>query len=214
MALTERQQETLDWIRAYGKAHGKPPTVREIGEHFGKASSSVFDVILALERKGHLTRSDGFSRCITLTSKGGGGQRNAVNVPIVGRVAAGQPMLATENLEGTVPVDRRLAAGRQLFALCVQGDSMINAGILDGDLVITAQQQDAQEGDIVVALVGDEATVKRFHRRRDGSVELRPENPHHKPIVIREPPFMIQGKVVAVHREVESREAVSREREA
>lgn len=202
MGLTERQQETLDWIRAYVKTHGKPPTVREIGERFGKASSSVFDVILALERKGHLTRSDGFSRCITLTPKGGG-QREVVNVPIVGRVAAGQAILATENLEGTVPVDRRLAAGRQLFALCVQGDLMINAGILDGDLVIAAQQEDANENDIVVALVGDEATVKRFHRRRDGSVELRPENPHHKPIVIREPPFMIQGKVVAVHRDIE-----------
>jgi repressor LexA len=205
MKLTHRQQETLDWIRAYVKAHGKPPTMREIGERFGTAASSVFDVITALERKGYLTRSDRFSRCITLTPKAGAGKRDAVNVPIVGHIAAGQPILATENLEGTVPVDRRLAGGRDLFALRVRGDSMVEAGILDGDLVIAAQQQDANENDIVVALVGDEATVKRFHRRRDGSVELRPENPHHKPIVIREPPFMIQGKVVAVHREVESR---------
>jgi repressor LexA len=103
-----------------------------------------------------------------------------------------------------VPVDRRLAAGRQLFALRVHGDSMTGAGILDGDLVIAAQQEDAQEGDIVVALVDDEATVKRLHRRRDGAVELRPENPAHKSIVIKRPPFMIQGKVVAVHRELMS----------
>jgi len=200
--LTHRQRETLDWIRAYMKTHGKPPTVREIGERFGTASSSVFDVIKALERKGYLTRSDGFSRCITLTAKAGGERSNTVHVPIVGRIAAGQPILAAEDLEGTVPVDRRLAAGRQLFALRVQGDSMINAGILEGDLVIAAQQQDAQDGDIVVALVDDEATVKRFRRQRDGAVELRAENPRHKTIVIREPPFMIQGKVVAVQRDL------------
>jgi repressor LexA len=202
MALPRRQQETLDWIMAYVKAHRKPPTMREIGERFGTATSSVFDVITALERKGFLTRADGFSRCITLTQKAGTGKRDAVNVPILGRIAAGQPILATENLEGTVPVDRRLAVGRQLFALRVLGDSMIGAGILEGDLVIAAQQEDAQEGDIVVALVDDEATVKRFHCTPEGAVELRSENPHHKPIVIREPPFMIQGKVVAMYREL------------
>ncbi|HUW09467.1 MAG TPA: transcriptional repressor LexA [Anaerolineae bacterium] len=199
--LTHKQRETLDWIRAYMQTHSKPPTVREIGERFGTASSSVFDVIKALERKGYLTRSDGFSRCITLTAKAGGGRGDTVHVPIVGRIAAGQPILAAEHLEGTVPVDRRLAAGKQLFALRVHGDSMINAGILEGDLVIAAQQQDAQDGDVVVALVDDEATVKRFHRRRDGAVELRGENPCHKPIVIKESPFMIQGRVVAVVRQ-------------
>jgi len=204
MRLPRRQQETLEWIRAYMRMHGKPPTMREIGDHFGRASSSVFEVITALEHKGFLTRADRLSRGITLTPKAGGGRKNTVHVPIVGHIAAGQPILATENLEGTVPVDRRLAAGRLLFALRVQGDSMIEAGILEGDLVIAAQQEDAQEGDIVVALVDDEATVKRFHRRPDGAVELRPENPEHKPIVIKEPPFMIQGKVVAVHREVET----------
>jgi repressor LexA len=137
-------------------------------------------------------------------AKGLDGERsNTVHVPIVGRIAAGQPILAAEDLEGTVPVDRRFGAGRRLFALRVQGYSMINAGILEGDLVIAAQQQDAQDGDIVVALVDDEATVKRFHRRRDGAVELRPENPRHKPIVIEEPPFMIQGRVVAVQREIQ-----------
>jgi repressor LexA len=203
MELTHKQRETLDWIRAFVKMHGKPPTVREIGKRFGTASSSVFDVIKALERKGYLTRSDGFSRCITLTAKAGGGRGDTVHVPIVGSIAAGQPILATESLEGTVPVDRRMAAGKQLFALRVRGDSMVQAGILDGDLVIAAQQQEAQEGDIVVALVDDEATVKRFHRRRDGAVELRPENPRHKPIVIEEPPFMIQGRVVAVVRQFE-----------
>ena len=202
--LTRRQRETLDWIKAYMKMHGKPPTVREIGERFGTASSSVFDVIKALERKGYLTRSDGFSRCITLTAKAGGARGDTVHVPIVGSIAAGQPILATENLEGTVPVDRRLAAGKQLFALRVRGDSMTNAGILEGDLVIAAQQQEAQDGDIVVALVDDEATVKRFHRRANGSIELRPENPRHKSIVIEEPPFMIQGKVLAVQREFQT----------
>jgi len=204
MRLPRRQQETLEWIRAYMRMHGKPPTMREIGERFGTAASSVLDVIKALERKGFLTRADRFSRCITLTQKAGAGKRDAVNVPIIGRIAAGQPILATENLEGTVPVDRRLAAGRQLFALRVHGDSMIGAGILDGDLVIAAQQEDAQEGDIVVALVDDEATLKRFHRRPDGAVELHPENSAHPSIVIEEPPFMIQGKVVAVHREMET----------
>ena len=202
MRLPRRQQETLEWIRAYMKTHGKPPTMREIGDHFGRASSSVFEVITALERKGFLTRADRLSRGITLTLKAGSGRRDTVHVPILGRIAAGQPILATENLEGTVPVDRRLAAGRQLFALRVHGDSMIEAGILDGDLVIAAQQQDAQDGDIVVALVDEEATVKRFQRRPDGAVELRPENPRHRPIVIKRPPFMIQGKVVAVVRQL------------
>ena len=202
MALPRRQQETLEWIRAYMKMHGKPPTMREIGDHFGRASSSVFEVITALERKGYLTRSERLSRGIALTPKAGAGKRDAVNVPIIGHIAAGQPLLATENLEGTVPVDRRLAAGRELFALRVHGDSMTGAGILDGDLVIAAQQQDAQNGDVVVAVIEDEATVKRFHRRRDGAVELRPENPDHNPVIIKRPPFMIQGKVVAVHREL------------
>ena len=204
MTLPRRQQETLEWIRAYMKTHGKPPTMREIGDHFGRASSSVFEVITALEHKGFLTRSERLSRGIALTSKAGAGKKGAVNVPILGRIAAGEPILATQNLEGTVPVDRRLAAGRQLFALRVHGDSMTGAGILEGDLVIAAQQQDAQEGEIVVALLEDEATVKRFHRRPDGAVELRSENPAHKSIVIEEPPFLIQGKVVAVHREVET----------
>jgi repressor LexA len=108
--LTNKQKETLDWIRSYVRMHGKPPTVREIGERFGTASSSVFDVIKALERKGYLTRSDGFSRCITLTAKAGGGRGDTVHVPIVGSIAAGQPILATEHLEGTVPVERRLEA--------------------------------------------------------------------------------------------------------
>jgi len=203
MALPRRQHETLEWIRAYMKMHGKPPTMREIGDHFGRASSSVFEVITGLERKGFLTRSERLSRGIALTPKAGAGKKDAVNVPILGRIAAGRPILARENLEGTVPVDRRLAAGRQLFALRVHGDSMTGAGILDGDLVIAAQQQDAQEGDIVVALVEDEATVKRFRRRVDGAVELHPENPRHAPIVIEEPPFMIQGRVVAVQREIQ-----------
>ena len=203
MALPRRQHETLEWIRAYMKMHGKPPTMREIGDHFGRASSSVFEVITGLERKGFLTRSERLSRGIALTPKAGAGKKDAVNVPILGRIAAGRPILARENLEGTVPVDRRLAAGRQLFALRVHGDSMTGAGILDGDLVIAAQQQDAQEGDIVVALVEDEATVKRFRRRVDGAVELHPENPRHAPIVIEEPPFVIQGRVVAVQREIQ-----------
>ncbi len=194
----------MEWIGAYIRARGKPPTVREIGAHFGITVASVFSLITALERKGYLTRSDGLSRCIALTAKAGGGRGNTVQVPLLGQSAAGWPAPAGADLEGTIPVDRRLAAGRRLFALRVRGDSMVGAGLLDADIVIAASQETAREGDIVVALIEGERTVKRFHRRRDGTAELRAENRAYRPTATGGPPFAIQGRAVAVYRELSS----------
>jgi repressor LexA len=207
--LTARQREVLGFIRAFTARHGVPPTVREIGDKFSVTPRAAFDHLRALERKGMLQRRAGpgrTARALTL-SAAAGGRASTAGVPILGRIAAGQPLLAEENREGELPIAEGALPGRaeDLFALRVRGDSMIEAHICDGDLVLVRRQDSAQLNDIVVALVesesGDEATVKRY--RRDGeSVVLKPEHPTMPPIVIdpRERAVRILGKVVGVLR--------------
>jgi repressor LexA len=205
--MTARQREVLGFIRGFTERHGAPPTVREIGERFGFTARAAFDHLRALERKGMLQRrvtDKRVSRTLVLTQRSGAGRRSNVReVPVLGRIAAGSPIYADQNLEGTIPlsadwVDRK---GADVFALRVRGESMIDAHIMDGDLVLVRAQTGAQPGDIVAALVDDEATVKRF--ARDGErVVLKPEHPTMKPIIV-EPgrtDFRILGKVMGLVR--------------
>jgi repressor LexA len=204
--MTARQREVLGFIRSFTERHGAPPTVREIGERFHFTARAAFDHLRALERKGMLQRrvtDKRVSRTLVLAQRPGPRRGATRDIPVLGRIAAGTPIYADENLEGTVPVnaDWLERKGDEVFALRVRGESMIDAHIVDGDLVLVRAQQSAQPGDIVAALVDDEATVKRF--ARDGErVVLRPEHPTMKPIVV-EPgraDVRILGKVLGVMR--------------
>ena len=201
--LTSRQQEVLDFIRAFTGRHGLPPTVREIGEKFRVTPRAAFDHLRALERKGMLQRrasAGRTSRALTATDLPLGEFRR---IPILGRIAAGAPLLAQENREGELPVSSSWLRGAsdEVFALRVRGDSMIEAHICDGDLVLVRRQDSAQPNDIVVAMVGADATVKRFLRDGDRIV-LKPEHPTMAPIVVdgRRSEFRILGKVVGLLR--------------
>ena len=202
--LTERQRRILDFIAETRDGRGYPPSVREIGEAVGLHSpSSVHAQLATLAQKGYLTKDPTKPRAIRVH----GAERsaapsnvNTVEVPLVGRIAAGGPILAEENVEDTMALPRDLVGSGTLFALTVRGDSMTGAGILDGDTVIIRQQPEANDGEIVAALVGDdEATVKRLSRK-GGKVKLLAENPAYDPI---EPEQVsVLGKVVAVLRRV------------
>jgi repressor LexA len=201
--LTDRQREVLDFIQTFTETHGVPPTVREIGGRFHVTPRAAFDHLRALERKGFLRRrtSEGrTSRALTLAVP----PKTTREIPILGRIAAGAPLLAEENRDGAIPLDPTWLGGRSedVFSLRVHGESMINAHIVEGDLVLVRRQEHAQPGDIVVALVDGEATVKRFARGDAHAVVLRPEHPTMAPIVVREgeQDLRILGKVVGLVR--------------
>jgi repressor LexA len=182
--LTDRQARILEYIRYQNKVRNYPPSVREIGEAVGLSSSStVHNHLNQLERRGLIRRDPSKSRTVQLVSDENVDKqrRNAVSVPIVGNVAAGAPILAEQNIEDHILLSSELAQDGN-FLLRVRGDSMINAGILDGDLVLVKPQQEASNGNIVVALVDNDATVKRFERG-NGHVKLIAENPAYEPIV-------------------------------
>jgi repressor LexA len=203
--LTGRQQEIWDFLVDYVDRHGYPPTVREIGERVGLASPSTVHAHLAnLERAGYLKRDPTKPRALELTGLSRPGSRAAPReaLPLVGQVAAGGPLLADENVEDYVELPDRLVGGAADFLLRVKGDSMIDAGILEGDVVVVRKSDTAVNGDIVVALVGDdesadEATVKRYFRE-SGRVRLQPENAALDPIYA--PHVQVLGKVVGVFR--------------
>jgi len=206
--LTARQREVLEFMRIFGERHGVPPAVREIGERFDFTPRAAFDHLRALERKGMLERrvtGKRASRTLVLPAQKGSRRVETAGIPLLGRIAAGAPITAVEHHEDTIPLrpDWLGVAGREVFALRVRGDSMINVHIVDGDLVLVRKQDTAGSGDIVAAMVDGEATVKRFGRE-GGAVVLRPEHPTMKPIVV-EPgrgDFRILGKVVGVVRQV------------
>ncbi len=182
--LTDRQARILEYIRYQNKVRNYPPSVREIGEAVGLSSSStVHNHLNQLERRGLIRRDPSKSRTVQLVADESVDKqrRNAVSVPIVGNVAAGAPILAEQNIEDHILLSPDMAQDGN-FLLRVRGDSMINAGILDGDLVLVKPQQEASNGNIVVALVDNDATVKRFERG-NGHVKLIAENPAYEPIV-------------------------------
>lgn len=199
--LTERQREILDFIKEFIGRRGYPPALRDICARFGiKGPQNARKHLDALERKGFIRRSSNTSRSIVL----GPLPRLTLSVPIAGRVRAGGPELAVEDITGHVELDSRFFKCAGSFLLRVEGDSMTGAGIDEGDLVLVRQQKDASDNDIVVAMLGDEATVKRFFRK-GRSVVLRPENPRLKPIEVGEegPGFSIIGKVISVIKRME-----------
>lgn len=197
--LTPRQQEILRWVKDFIRDYGMPPTVREIGTAFEIKSSSVFDLLQALERKGHLRRGDLGARSLIVEGHADRHECGCEEVRVIGRVRAGAPIEAIENDWGTIAVKKDLLRGRTAFALKVEGDSMIEAGILDGDFVVVRKQETADDGDIVVALIENEATLKRFFRDADG-VRLEPAGPAMSAIRVRSGEFAIQGTVVSVMR--------------
>ncbi|MBA2876444.1 transcriptional repressor LexA [Thermaerobacillus caldiproteolyticus] len=201
--LSKRQQQILDFIKKEVQTKGYPPSVREIGEAVGLASSSTVHGHLArLESKGYIRRDPTKPRAIEILDAdftSSMQKTNVVNVPIIGKVTAGQPITAVENIEDYFPLPERFVSPEDhVFMLEVMGDSMIEAGILDGDYVIVRQQQSANNGDIVVAMTEEnEATVKRFFKEQD-HIRLQPENPHLEPIIVRD--VTILGKVIGVYR--------------
>ena len=206
--LTARQRQVLEFIDAEVRRRGYPPSVREIGQAVGLSSSSTVHAHLAaLQDKGYLTRDPTKPRALEVHFESGSGaaveRRPARHVPLVGDVAAGTGVLAAENIEETMPIPEDLTGrGGDLFMVRVRGDSMIDAGILDGDYVVARQQSTAEAGDTVVAgIPGDEATVKTFLRRR-GKVVLRPENPELDEMVFEPDEVSVYGRVVTVLRKL------------
>ena len=191
----QTRQRVYDFVCEYLDLHGYAPSVREICLGVSlKSPSSAFGHLRQLAEEGRIEFNPGQKRSISLPDRA----RPSVRVPVVGRVTAGAPILAVEQREGTLPVDADFARGRELFALRVRGDSMQNAAILDGDRVVVERTPEAKNGDIVVALLEEEATVKRFFREADG-FRLQPENDAYDPIFTRE--LVILGRVVAVFRD-------------
>lgn len=203
--ISKRQEDILEFIKQEVKKKGYPPSVREIGEAVGLASSSTVHGHLArLESKGLIRRDPTKPRAIEILEEDESTnipRNNVVNVPVVGKVTAGIPITAIENVEEYFPLPERLApADEHVFMLEIMGNSMIDAGILDGDYVIVKQQQTANNGEIVVAMTeDDEATCKRFFKEKD-YIRLQPENPTMAPIILKN--VSILGKVIGVYRQI------------
>ncbi|MDI6784256.1 MAG: transcriptional repressor LexA [bacterium] len=199
--LTDKQQLIFDFITGFSKQMGYPPSIGDISQKFGiKSPKGVVDHLTAIERKGYIKRKPNISRGITIVSKPSVGVLDAVkNVAIIGTIAAGSPLLAEQNITGHLPVPQNVAAGADCFALRVKGDSMIDAGIYDGDYVIARVQNIANNGDIVIALIENEATVKYFYTE-DGQIRLQPANNTLGPLYVSPEEIQIQGKVIAVYR--------------
>jgi repressor LexA len=198
--ITEPQRSTLRAIRAFIAKRGFPPTMKELGDILGIAPASAHEQVSQLVRKGFVRRDPRKARSIEIVEEPEQDVADLAPVPIVGTVAAGVPLLAQENIVGELLVERGVVRGGRHFALEVSGDSMVRADIHDGDYVVVRQQPIAESGDIVVALLGDEATVKRLSIAQD-RIELRPENPRYRSMVIGpDDDLRIQGKVVAVRR--------------
>ncbi|MDQ7800412.1 MAG: transcriptional repressor LexA [Armatimonadota bacterium] len=197
--LTRRQRQILDFVIEYTRRRGYPPSVRDIGNALHLTSSStVHSHLSALEKKGYLRRDPSKPRAIeVLKDPTSLPHKRVVSLPVVGRVTAGAPILAEQNIEDSFTLPEDFVGGGECFLLRVRGDSMVGAGIYDGDYLVVRKQSHAQDGDIVVARIGDEATVKRFYREGD-RIRLQPENPTMEPIYARD--VVIEGKAVGLVR--------------
>lgn len=197
--LTENQEIVLNFIKQMVTEKGYPPSVREICQGVGvKSTSTVHGYLEKLEKAGYIRKDPTKPRAIEILDDGAYSPRkDLIDVPIVGKVTAGQPILAVENIEDTFPLPAHRVHNGDVFMLTVSGKSMIEAGIMDGDYVVVKQQNYADNGDIVVALIEDEATVKTFYKE-EGYIRLQPENPIMEPIIVRD--VFILGKVVGVIR--------------
>ncbi|NLN86491.1 MAG: transcriptional repressor LexA [Syntrophomonadaceae bacterium] len=197
-SLNKRQRLILEFIQERIKTKGYPPSVREIGEAVGlKSSSTVHAHLVQLEEKGYIKRDPAKPRAIIPVGHDSSAELTTISLPVIGRVAAGSPILATENIEGYYPLPVEFVGTGDHYILKVKGDSMIEAGIFDGDYLIVRQQANAANGEIVVAMLEDEATVKRYYQR-DQYIELKPENSAMQPIIA--PEVAILGKVTGLLR--------------
>ena len=197
--ITPKQQEILDYIKSQILERGFPPAVRDICEavHL-KSTSSVHSHLETLEKNGYIKRDPTKPRAIEILDESFNfNRREMVNVPLIGRVAAGEPLLAQQNIENYFPIPMEFMPNNQTFMLTVCGESMINAGILDGDLVLVEQRNTAHNGEMVVAMIDDSATVKRFYKE-EGIIRLQPENDTMDPIIVKD--CVIVGKVIGVFR--------------
>lgn len=201
--LTKREIQVLECIISSISTNGYPPTVREIGRRIGlKSPSSVHGYLDRLEEKDYIMRTASKTRAIVVKDKNSPmyqSNKQTVDVPIVGVVTAGEPILAVENIEGYFPIDSSLAKDKDLFVLRVRGESMINAGIMDGDYVLIEKVSFASNGDIVLALIDESSTIKRFYRE-DGYIKLQPENDSMEPIYLKN--AKILGHVIALYRKI------------
>ncbi|NMB16490.1 MAG: transcriptional repressor LexA [Firmicutes bacterium] len=196
--LTKRERQMLDYIKVHIQERGFPPSIREIGQAVGlKSSSSVHGYLVRLENKGLIRRDPAKPRTIEVCNLGDFAPGRIVQVPVVGKVTAGQPILAVEHIEEYFPLPAEVTQDADVFMLRVRGESMIEAGILEGDYVVVRKQNAADDGDIVVALLGDEATVKTFYLEEDG-IRLQPANALMEPIYARD--VQILGKVIGIFR--------------
>lgn len=201
--LSQKQLEILLYIKSEIQRQGYPPAVREICKGVDlKSTSTVHRYLERLEAMGYIRKDPTKPRAIEILDKEDNfllSKKKTVDIPILGRVTAGSPILAVENIEDTYPVPHEIVEGHDVFILKIHGESMINAGILDGDLVLVKEQKNANNGDIVVALLGEEATVKRFYKEKD-KIRLQPENQFMEPIYSRE--VSILGKVIGLYRTI------------
>ena len=199
--LTDKQTQILEYIRHEILAKGYPPSIREICQAVDlKSTSSVHSHLETLERKGYIRRDPTKPRAIEILDDSFQLlRREVVNVPIVGKIAAGSPILAVENIDSYFPIPCEYLPNAQTFLLEVQGESMINAGVLPGDHILVKQQETAENGEMVAALIDDSATVKTFYRE-DGHIRLQPENDTMDPILVQENQLHILGKVIGVFR--------------
>jgi repressor LexA len=202
--LTRRQEEVFEFLKDFVMERGFPPTLREIASHLGvRGPKGPHKTLRILERKGYLRRVSGGSRALEIAGVSPAEARKVLSIPVVGRVRAGEPILAVENVEGYIRLDRSLLSSENVFLLRVQGDSMVEAHIQDGDFALVKPQANAENGEIVVALIEDEATIKRIFKKRD-LIRLEPANPAMEPIVVRkgEKRIKIVGKVVGIFRKL------------
>ena len=216
--LTPTQEKVFDFLKEYLAGKGFPPTLREIASHFGlRGPKGPQKTLNILERKGYIRKVPGVSRAIEILGRKVGRYRglpykmgfaeaatvSTFSIPIVGRVQAGEPILAIENIEGYLNLDRSFASSGDVFLLRVQGDSMIDAHIQDGDFALVKPQPNAENGEIIVALIEDEATIKRIFKKRD-LIRLEPANPKMEPIIVKkgEKKVTIVGKVIGIFRKL------------
>lgn len=198
--LSNRQLQILNYIKTSLKTKGYPPSVREICKAVGlNSTSTVHSHLNSLEKKGYIKRNPSKPRAIEVIDNNFFNTSKMVNVPVVGKVTAGEPILAVENIETIFPLPLELVEHEDVFMLLVRGDSMIEAGIFENDYVLVKKQNSAQNGDIVVALIEDEATIKRFYKEKE-YIRLQPENPIYDPIYVKS--VTILGKVIGVFRKL------------
>jgi repressor LexA len=202
--LTSTQENVLSFLKNFLQEEGFPPTLREIASHFGlKGPKAPQKTLRILEKKRYIRRVPGGSRAIEILTSPPVSKSQVLSLPIVGRVRAGEPILAIENIEGYLHLDRSLVSSEDVFLLRVQGNSMIDAHIQDGDFALVKPQPNAENGEIVVALVDDEATIKRIFQKRD-LIRLEPAHPHMEPIIVKkgEKKVTLVGKVVGIFRKL------------